>query len=181
MDDVIAFARDLIAAEFDALVAKFTEPDEARFGALVAGLQTRFDYEIQRDFQRNADDPSFFDKGARAVERMLAPRTLFQVKAYRCPDHPTLFRVYVGPAVRSRSAPARYSTNFYLAPSARGLRVIARYDVQMTDRGMTLITSGGVSWLWMAGEKLSSLGDLAEVRKIEPPDDPAHRAEYEAE
>lgn len=183
MRKVEAFIQDFIRAEYEALVAQYTERDEAAFQAKRAKLKAFFANGTEPELSRiGPPDEDWFAAGERMMElKSLAPRVLFQVKAYRHPEYGRLYRAYLSSIAAPRGQGPLYFKNYFIAERDGQLKIVSHYDLDIIpDQEGDRLEDGGLAWIWTSGDRLRTLGELEDSRKFQPPDDPAQRAEYEA-
>lgn len=184
INEASAFARDLIDREFEAYQAKYLQRDEVLARATIARFLELVEGEVETDMVRPiAPGEAWFAAGqAMLANGMLAPRILFQIKAYRHPNLGRLYRLYMSAPTRPRSGNAGYYTNFYASDTGSGLKVIARYDLDLLpDQPGERIRMDRLSWIFAGGVSLETLGSLLEVKKFQAPGQKEHLAEYELE
>ncbi|MEG4633572.1 hypothetical protein QUB56_29015 [Microcoleus sp. AR_TQ3_B6] len=179
METVIAFIEEFIAQEYKASVALTTEPD-------LHLLET--DIEILNQFFQGLDSGLNISSSRTLEEqdrviRQLQPRVLFQIKQYAHSTLGTIYRVYLSSTFREDRD---YFTNFYIANTGKGLKIVARYHICNTCNGkgksadIICDECHGFGWKWRGGQQLNILGTLVTVRKFEPPIDGQHLQEYES-
>ena len=184
MDEAARFAADFIAREFAAYQAKYLQRDETQARATIARFLELVEDEVESDMVRPiAPVDAWFETGqAMLAGGLLTPRTLFQIKAYRHPELGRLYRLYVSAPSRPRSGGSSYFTNFFAADTDSGLKVIARYDIDLLpDQPGERLQINGLDWIFAGGTSLETLGSLLEVRQFEPPSRSEHLTEYELE
>lgn len=183
MDEVVNYVNAFLNAEYEALVAQYTERDDRVFQAkraivsqfLMSGIPSDLDRPLQ-------PDDEWFERGKERVENgSLMPRTLFQIKVYDHPNFDKLYRAYVSLPLRPRGKRLAYFTNFFISSTQNGYKIVSRYNLDLLpERDNVLFEDGNLAWVWRGGEKLTTLGKLIDVLKFRNPDDPQHLAEYQA-
>lgn len=181
MQDAKAFFEQFCGAEHRALVACYTERDPRLFQTALDRVNQFFSKECQLRIGRSEDE-SWFERGARVVGEGLVPRELFQIKAYAHPALGKLYRAYLSITGRPAPGRSRYASCAFAAPSGAGLEIISWYDEDiLPDQGGERFTDNGVSWIYTRGTRLQELGSLIATMKYLPPDDLAHRREFNLE
>jgi hypothetical protein len=184
MQPILQFVEAFVPAEFEALVAQYSERDEAVFRAKRARVEEFFGRGMQPELRRpDRADEDWFAAGKRMIAlNTLAPRTLFQIKAYQHPNYQRLYRVYMSSSTAPRGKGPLYFKNYFVSDQGGQFKIVSHYDLDLiTDQAGNRLNDGGLTWIWNDGEVLETLGDFVQSQKFQAPDDPAQRAEYEAE
>jgi hypothetical protein len=179
METVITFITEFLSQEYRTIInlraesdTRLIETDLDTLNQFFQGLNSGLSLSSLQTLE---------DRGS--VVRQLQPRVLFQIKQY---DHFTLgtiYRVYLSSSFRGDRD---YFTNFYLADTEKGLKIIARYNLCNdcngigTRAGVSCQECSGLGWKWRGGQQLDTLGASIAVRKFEPPIDIQHLQEYES-
>ncbi|WAK03975.1 hypothetical protein [Methylobacter sp. YRD-M1] len=170
MEEVIRFIQDFTAQEYEVMIQIRTEPDtrlvEKNLNALnqfFQGLHSGLNLSSSRTLEERD-----------TVQKQLQPRVLFQIEQYAHPLLDTIYRIYLSsPFYGSRS----YFTNFYIANTEKGLKIISRYNIcndchgQGSRAGSLCNECHGFGWNWRGGQQLQSLGTLVAVRHFAHPAD----------
>jgi hypothetical protein len=184
MQVILPLIEAFIQAEHEALIAQYSERDAALFQDKRAKVEKFFANGIEPEIRRPAaPDETWFAAGKRMLElKSLAPRVVFQIKLYRHPRYPRLYRAYLSSTAPARGKRLMYFKNYFVAEQDGDLKIISHYDYDLiTDQEGERLVDGGLSWIWNDGQVLDTLGDFEKSWKFQAPDDPAQRAEYEAE
>lgn len=189
MDEVLAFVRKFIQQEYEFNKILHTERDDASMQAARAQIRAYFaddfaNFDQGPDYRRPSQpDNTFFEDGQLQFDRgWIVPRTFFQLKQYQHPEIGQLFRAYTSSIHRSEPGHNGYANNFFITRQNNDLRIITRYRLHdPRGRGRVMITDHGLMWAASGGLKIQTMGKLVAVHKLEPPDQPADRAEYDAE
>lgn len=175
MDETIAFVNRVIDAEYRALRASYTEPDDDAYLRLHREAEALFDnrpgHVMALGFGRPpGESPERLAELAGAAEQF-APRTLFVVRRRRHPTRGDVFEAVVGPS--RRSAAPQYDERWLVARVDGTPKVIARYARDRARRDEP-------AWELVSGTDLTELGPALEVRRLTPPSKPAQRADWDA-
>lgn len=184
LDDAITFIHSFFSKEYNALVAQYTERDDKLFEASRQELEIFVAADVRNEAQRPPKaNERWFDVGERMVNNdQVAPRTLFQIKAYRHPNFGTLYRAYASLPVPPRAKGIDYFTNFYIIFIDGHSKIISRYDLDiLPEPNAEKLKDNSLTWVYHSGEVLNTLGDLLKVRKFQAPNKPNTMREYEAE
>lgn len=182
-DEVVQFARAFVKAEYDALLARHTEPDDAKFRKKSTSVQKYLGRGVEIPLQRPIKtDDNWFNTGKEMVKYgTLAPRKIFQIKRYDNGSGGPLYRVYASSHTRPRRGGYPYGSSLFLREEGSRLEVISIYDLDILGQEGQHLKSDGLTWILASGDKVARLGEPSAVRKIEPPDHPEHRADYDRE
>lgn len=185
LDQIILFIRNFIATEFDAELARLCAPDRKTFrekaSKVDAFCSSALAGTISRPMHVSAKELEETKEQAMASK----PRTLFEVREYRHPQHGELFRCYLSDLTRWPKG-TRYSESKYVAQTDDGLKIIASYRICFaccgfgTCEGKKCRDCGGLGWQPAGGVEFAMLGKLVAVRKLEPPTNPADLPLYES-
>jgi hypothetical protein len=171
MDDVIAFLKKYVKAEKDAYVASFQEADAAKFEAKLERAQEFYWEAPGGTLEMSLGQPDDAgDKEAYGDADKKEGRHVFLVKKY---DHPKLGELY---AAWASSARPRFAVSYgeilYVARKDGELKIISRYKLGMPGPGRDFEHLGG--------EEIDDPGEPVEVRKLEAPEKPDDKADYDA-
>lgn len=179
MEAVINFIKEFLTQEYESLIHLRTESDT---NLIESDLKT-----LNNFFQ--CLDSGLHLSSSRTIEnrdtvlRQLQKRVLFQIKQY---THSTLSKVYRVYLSSSFLGDHDYFTNFYIAETEKGFKIIARYNLCNACNGTGIIANficnecSGLGWRWRGGQKLDTLGTLIMVRRFHPPIDIQHLQEYQS-
>jgi hypothetical protein len=182
MKEVIEFVRQFMETEYDILVARYTERDDAVFQKKLLRIEPFLGPEVDFNLERHSPDEKWFAIGEDMLAQgMIAPRTLFQAKQYKHSVWNPLCRVYVSNTVRPRGKRLDYFANLFVAKLDGKHRIISRYELNILDQEGVSFTDNGLSWIWHSGEKIETLGNPTAVEKVVSPDLSPAREEFEAE
>lgn len=170
MESAITFVKQFLTQEYKALIYLRTESD---VNLIETTLET-----LNNFFQ--CLDSGLCLSSSRTIEnrdtvlRQLQPRVLFQIKQYTHSTLGTIHRVYLS---SSFFGDHDYFTNFYIAETEKGFKIIARYNLcdacngAGNIRGFICNECHGLGWKWRGGQQLDTLGSLIMVRQFELPID----------
>jgi hypothetical protein len=159
MEEIIRFIRNFIAKEHEVMIQIRTELDIPLVEANLNSLNQFFqglDSDLYLSSSRTLEE---LDK----VLELFQPRTLFQIKQYIHPVLGSIYRVYLSSPFRGDH---RYFSNFYIANTVQGLKIIAHYNLcnycsGIGNRaGIVCDECHGFGWNWRGGQKLEELGEL---------------------
>ncbi|PSN17900.1 hypothetical protein C7271_15335 [filamentous cyanobacterium CCP5] len=177
MDTAIAFIRNFIQAEYEALIAVYTNPEDGVVDEKIRQAEEYFYIKpnhimslgfgrapgmTEEDVIEMADEASDFQ-----------PRTLFQGKHYKHASLGDLYRFY---ASSYHDMPLlAYNSSFYVASLDTELKIISKYVISIGGNKKRL------EWEYLCGTKINQLGDLIETRKFVSPESRAHKLDYDGE
>lgn len=189
MENVVAFMKAFIIADYEARRAVYSAHSQSEFDEKVRALDAFFDQTHgAMGFQRpwNYVDPSDQSKRASTRREMLAdtrPRTLFLIRHYDHQEFGALSRCYVDDGTAGEHT--LYLESVFVANTPKGLRIVARWGVCVACLGSgrqgeeACSSCGGTGWEPAGGATLGELGPVTKVERFEAPTDPASLADYQ--
>lgn len=172
MDDVIKLVEAFAVAEREAIAASLVEPDPAAFREKVEEAQ-RYFWDAPNATLRLTIGQS---SGAGDTEQNrqwaadVKPRQILMVKQFQHPEAGDLYAVYTTP--EDPKFAVMYGEILYVARKDGELKIVSRYRKGFPGAGIT--------WEWMGGERIDDPGTPEEVRKLLAPQNPEHKADYDA-
>jgi hypothetical protein len=168
MEDVVHFIQNYVCHEYEVMIQIRTEADVDRLttnlnnlNQFFRGLNSGLHVSSSRKIENRND-----------VIEQLQPRVLFKVEQYNHPTLGQLFRVYVSSPFQGDNS---YFTNFFVADTDDGLKIIARYTLCEYCKGIGSKTGfpcdecRGLGWNWRGGVRLEILGDLIASKQLSSP------------
>lgn len=165
MDQVIRFIQSFVNQEYEVMIQIRTESDTLlvennlnRLNQFFQGLHSGLNLSSSRTLEERSQ-----------VISQLQPRILFQINQYSHASLGTIYRVFLSSPFWGDH---NYYTNFYIANTPKGLKIIARYNICNNCNGMGYKAGflcsecQGFGWNWRGGQKLQSLGELVEEREL---------------
>ncbi|MDY0094754.1 MAG: hypothetical protein RBT80_18830 [Candidatus Vecturithrix sp.] len=187
MNDVLQFIEAFLEAEYRAVVAQYTERDQARCDEQIAKLAAFAvpDVEVVIGHRPRHPDEKFFAIGdEKHVKGEFDKRTLFQVKLYEHATLGHLYRVYVGPDEVFPQAPT-YAENLFISAIGGDLKIVSVYGFNRRfpqRKGYRYFTDHGLAWNHSSGAEITALGTPVAVRKFQAPRDVSGAlSEYQAD
>jgi hypothetical protein len=184
MDEVIGFIKQFIQAEYEAEVARFSEPDYDVFSEKAERVDACYVPDLYGTVSRPMSLPAaVFEKMKRQAAEV-TPRVLFEIRQYQHPKLGALYRCYLSDR-RRRPEGTSYFDNKFVASTEEGLKIIASYERCDACQGSGKVDGERCreceleGWRMGAGAKLRALGPLVERRKLTPPTDPQDLPLYE--
>ncbi len=183
MEEIIEFTESFIDAEYQALVARYTNRDDAVLLEKKIILEEYLSSDVKINLQRGSNTPdSWFEVGQRNLDNgKLIPRKLFQIKEYFHPTWGTMYRIYTSNP--NWSAPGRlsYRANFFVSLVDDSLKIISYYTplLPFMGGGRNSFKENGLVWEWESGIMIDELGKLVDVRKFLAPEQADALADYE--
>jgi|GEM_PF-1528712 len=186
MDQAVELLRTVIRQEDEAQQLIWTSTDTAEMDRRVAEVNKHFGGGLLSEVARPRtlrDD--HLQRGQKQL-RVLGPRLLFKVERYDTRGLGPVFRAYVSSHLKDYTT---YAASLLVADQGEGPRIVSQYNLCWTCEGSgkaggkTCPDCGGAGWLRVGGldvGDLRQLGEPVEVRKIQPPSDSKHLADYEA-
>jgi hypothetical protein len=188
MDQVVDFLRAFLQADYRMQYGKLSEPDDAKFMALVRAADVFYD---GKDFgsggSRMDDKPAslYASESYRKAAAELHPAPLFAVAEYQHGKGP-LYRAWTGMDTTGPRGTSLFY-NYYVQPRQGALKIVARYTICTTCLGAgstaeapTCRACRGEGWEHRGGARFKLLGRLVAVRKLAAPTDPLSQAAYQA-
>ncbi len=176
MNEVLQFIDAFLEAEYRAVVAQYTERDQARCDEQMAKLAAFAapDVEVVIGHRPLHPDEKFFEIGDEKMQKgEFGKRTLFQVKLYEHATLGHLYRVYVGPDDVFPQAPT-YAANLFVTEIGGDLKIVSVYKFNRRfpqRKGYRYFTDHGLAWNHSSGAEITALGTPAAVLKFQAPRD----------
>lgn len=178
IEAVTSFITEFINQEHEAHVAYYAERDYQTFVQKRDRFNAFFGPGLHVNMYRDQNESEvWFTKGAQSID-VIVPRVLFLIRRYTTPQLGDLYRCYTN-YFKRYDPEADYFTNFFVAETEAGLKIVAQYTLDSSGEAEDLCDRG-LCWQWKGGVKITELGELVEERKFRAPDDDTHRAEYES-
>ncbi len=186
MEKVLNFVNNFLNKEYEAIVAMNVERDDEIYRAKIAIVRSFLAQDLVLKFSRPSDPEDmeewFADGDEIVSDGNIQPRTLFQIKEYAHPTYKQLYRLYVSLPRKYRKGNPSYVVNFYIVPEGELFKIISQYDYDVCpDKKGIRMKDGGLTWMWMGGEQLKNFGTFVRSVKFQPPFQPEHLVEYEAQ
>lgn len=180
MEEVVELIQNFVVQEYEVLIKIRTESDvpliEMKLNALNQFFQGfGFTSDLTISSSRNLEERE-------AVISQLQSRVLFQIKQYTHSTFGDIFRVYLSSPFRGDNS---YFSNFYIAKTDKGLKIISRYNIcsncngQGNRSGLICDECHGFGWNWRGGVEIDFLGELVSLQKFTPPIDKQHLQDYD--
>lgn len=186
MDQAVDLLRTFIARESQAEKVIWTNAEKAPMERSVAELESLFGGGLRSEVNVPwVVDPDHLQQGESQIQ-LIGPRLLFKVERYSHAGLGTLFRGYVSSHFQGDTM---YMASLFAADMGEGPRLVSQYNLCLTCNGTgsaggkTCSDCRGAGWCMVGGTDLGDLrelGEPAEVRKLQPPSDLVHLADYEA-
>jgi hypothetical protein len=186
MDQAVELLNTFIARESEAEKVIWTSTDKAAMETARGELEALFGGGLRSEVNVPwVLDDDHLQQGEKQLQ-VIGPRHLFKVERYEHGELGTLFRAYAGSHLRKSTT---YASSLFAADLGQGPRLVSQYNLCRTCRGSgqaggkKCSDCGGTGWRLVGGTDLGDLrelGEPVEVRKIQPPSDPDHLADYEA-
>ncbi|NEP89924.1 MAG: hypothetical protein F6K18_25595 [Okeania sp. SIO2C2] len=162
-------------AEYEALVATYTEFEDCVVEEKNKKAREYFQILPDRTMslgfgRRPGKSQTEIERTARMASQ-LRPRILFQAKHYKHPTFGDLYGFYMSDY--QNTSLLSYNCCFYIAPIDDSLKIISKYVADPA--------SENVSWEYLCGIELETLGELVELLKFTAPERCADLADYDAE
>ncbi len=187
MEEVIKVIEEFVPKEYAAWLAFYGEPDDSIFRQKVADVMhfAAPDEDVYLGFSRPPDIGEASLLRMKETLARVVPRVLFQVKRYTHPELGELYRAYL--SGKFTYSASKYSSILYLARTGSEIRIVSVDGRCISCAGRGSIGEepcaecGATGWTHAGGRKLTTFGELMEVRKVRPPANPANLTEYESE
>jgi len=165
MEQVTRFIQNFVNQEYEVMIQIRTESDTLlvdnnlnRLNQFFQGLNSGLNLSSSRTLEERSQ-----------VMSQLQERILFQINQYSHASLGTIYRVFLSsPFYGDHSS----YTNFYIANTEKGLKIIARYNICNNCEGLGYKTGflcdecQGFGWNWRGGQKFESLGELVAEREL---------------
>ena len=166
MEEIIRFIQNFVAKEYEVMIQIRTESDTSLIETNLNSLN---------QFFQDLDSGLYLSSSRRLEERdtvlkLFQPRVLFQIKQYTHSTLGSIYRVYLSSPFRGDHS---YFSNFYIANTEQGLKIISLYNLCNyckgvgTRAGFLCDECHGFGWNWRGGQKLESLGTFVTERQFE--------------
>lgn len=187
MDEALAFLRTFTEAECRAARAKYAEPNDDKFIALVWAADAMFGDGLGVGISRPHGKPAsqFANESYIAAAARQRPRPIFAVARCRHDDGGELYRAWLGTGEAELRGEAM-EQNVYVMQDAGEFKVVSVYRVCSScmggglERGQPCTTCDATGWLYRRGVEWPALGAPLEVRKLAAPTDARYLPAYQA-
>jgi hypothetical protein len=169
--DFITPIRMFLKAEYDAIIAAKTEPNDSKFQSKIAEYQVFFSSKLNPIMvamyrPETLDDEWFLNQ--KEILEDITPRKLFLVRIYQHPEYDLLYKCYVSGNYKNN---LDYSAIFYFGKIDSDLKIIAYY---LRKRNRT-------GWDWSGGKRFKDFGKFVTVQRFLAPANVKDLSDYESD
>ena len=186
MDEVVAFAKRYLQDLYAIELAFYEVTDDDKYQALVDKFDGYFDMvEGSRKERWDMPPKSVAARGI-ATKKEFSPGTLFLVRQYELPKLGTIYRAYTSQD-RHPGYKSGYFHTLWIQRQKGGLKIVS-IDSRCPDCDGTGVLNGkscracsGAGYHFVRGVEIGDPGAPVAVKRVEPPENPADRADYDSD